>query len=86
MWPVEPVDVSLFANPWNPNNPEGSRPSVENFADLVNTVPKMGAVYADSTRNMYNLYERLLKEEAVAVGITFFLHILFKIIYILYNF
>jgi hypothetical protein len=53
--PGNPIDPSQFANPWSPQNPNGSMPSAENFALFTDPAPVMSPVFVPgpSTDEMY---------------------------------
>ena len=49
-----------FRNPWTPGNSSGSQDAAINVANLVDAIPKMSAIYADSGNRVSQVYKQIL--------------------------
>lgn len=56
-----PVDIEQFANPWNPNNTEGSTAATENFSKLVDQVPSVKAAYSPNGNTVSGIYKQIVE-------------------------
>ena len=66
MFPVfipggEPIDVSQYANPRSPVNPEGVPAATENFARLVDRLPLVKATFVDSGKRISDIYQAVVE-------------------------
>ncbi len=59
-FPGNPIDVSQFANAWSPTNPEGNTVASENFAWLVDNVPKRETIHSPSGLSVDDLYGEIV--------------------------
>jgi hypothetical protein len=59
-WPGQQLDPSQFSNPWSPQNLSGSPLATEYFANLVNPIPALSAIYADSGITVEEIYKTIL--------------------------
>lgn len=57
----EPIDVSQYANPISPLNPQGTPAATENFSRLVDRLPLVKAAFVDSNIRVSAVYKAIVE-------------------------
>ena len=55
-WPGSQIDISDFANPWSPNNPNGNMAANENLSIMVDKAPNVHPIYSPSGQLVSDVY------------------------------
>jgi len=56
-----PIDIEQFANPWSPNNLEGSTAATENFSTLVDQIPSANVAYSPNGNTVSGIYKQIVE-------------------------
>lgn len=59
-FPGLPIDVTQFADPWTPTNPQGSVASAENFSTLVDVIPSISTLFYPSAASIEQVYQQVV--------------------------
>ena len=64
-WPGLQINVSDFANPWSPQNPQGSTEATENLSFLVDKVQSLNPIYSANGQNISDIYNLVVNAQVV---------------------
>jgi len=64
-WPGQQIDVAQFANPWSPQNPQGSTEATENLSFLVDKVPSLNSIFSTNGKNISEVYNLVVNAQVV---------------------
>ncbi|MEH1836188.1 MAG: hypothetical protein V7L29_30070 [Nostoc sp.] len=64
-WPGLQIDVEQFANPWSPQNPNGSTTATENLSFLVDKVQSLNPIYSANGQNVSDIYNLVVNAQVV---------------------
>jgi hypothetical protein len=57
----EPIDISQYANPVSPLNPQGIPAATENFSRLVDRLPLVKSAFVDSGKKISEVYKAIVE-------------------------
>ncbi|WP_215222949.1 hypothetical protein [Echinicola shivajiensis] len=64
-WPGQQIDIGQFANPFSPNNPEGSMEAVENFSALVDNLLSINPISSPNGNRLTMVYETTVNAQVI---------------------
>ncbi|UCS95631.1 hypothetical protein KZP23_11730 [Echinicola marina] len=64
-WPGQQIDISQFANPFSPNNPDGSMEAVENFSTLVDNLFSINPITSQNGNRLSLVYKSTVNAQVV---------------------
>lgn len=64
-WPGQQIDIGQFANPFSPNNPEGSMEAVENFSALVDNLLSINPISSQNGNRLTQVYESTVNAQVI---------------------
>jgi hypothetical protein len=64
-WPGLQIDVSQFANPWSPQNKDGSTEATENLSFLVDKTQSLNPISAQNGQTVSNIYKSVVNANVV---------------------
>jgi len=64
-WPGDAIDISQYAGPWSPTNPEGSMAALENFSRLADRAPSVNVAYSPSSQTVSQIFGNVVQATVV---------------------
>jgi hypothetical protein len=64
-WPGMQIDEAQFANPWSPNNPQGSTAATEEFSFFVDKLPALNPILSLNGQSLSSIYELIVNAQVV---------------------
>lgn len=65
-WPGQQIDVEQFANPWSPQNKDGSTDATENLSFLVDKVQSLNPIFSANGQNISDIYSLVTNAQVVS--------------------